>query len=65
MNRTGPKHEERRERPHRSAKLRPVPVGFGGHSRLLLLGVAARVLATGKVSVRQIACSRALDPAVW
>jgi hypothetical protein len=56
-NRTPPKHAERRERerPHRPRKRGPVPAGFGGHSRLLLPGIAARVLAAGRVFVRQIA----------
>jgi len=37
----------------------PVPAGFGGHSRLLLLGIAARVLAVRRSSVGRIACGAA------
>jgi predicted transcriptional regulator len=40
-----PKHDQRRERPHRAAESRPDPCGLRGHSRLLLLEDAARVLA--------------------
>jgi len=44
-----PKHDQRRERPHRAAKSRPQSLrAFGGHSRLLLIGIAARVLAAWK-----------------
>jgi hypothetical protein len=39
----------------------PVPAGCGGHSRLVLLGIAASVLAARRDSVGQIACSFACN----